>query len=66
MPKMTGVELIREIRKMDEHKFTPILFLTTESDVKLKQEAKEAGANGWIVKPFVPEKLIFAINKVCT
>ncbi len=64
MPNKNGIELIREVRKMDAYKFIPILFLTTESQTEKKKEAKEAGATGWIVKPFVPDKLLAAINKV--
>ena len=64
MPEMNGIELIREIRKMEDYQRTPILFLTTESQTSKKLEAKEAGATGWIVKPFVPAKLLEAISKV--
>lgn len=64
MPIMDGIELIREVRATEQYKFIPILFLTTESQAAKKQEAREAGATGWIVKPFVPEKLLAAINKV--
>ncbi|MBN2273379.1 MAG: response regulator [Bacteroidales bacterium] len=64
MPEMNGIELIREIRKLPSYQRTPILFLTTESQASKKIEAKEAGATGWIIKPFVPAKLIAAINKV--
>ncbi len=64
MPVMNGIELIREVRKMDDYSRIPILFLTTESQTAKKMEAKEAGATGWIIKPFVPAKLIAAINKV--
>lgn len=64
MPNMNGIELIKEVRKMDAYKRIPILFLTTESQAAKKMEAKEAGATGWIIKPFVPAKLIAAINKV--
>ena len=64
MPEMDGIELIRLVRKKDEYASTPILFLTTESQVNKKLEAKEAGATGWIIKPFAPQKLIMAINKV--
>ncbi len=64
MPNMNGIELIKEVRNKDSYKRMPILFLTTESQAEKKQEAKEAGATGWIVKPFVPAKLIEAINKV--
>ncbi len=64
MPVMNGIELIKEVRNKEDYKFTPILFLTTESQQAKKMEAKEAGATGWIVKPFVPEKLLAAISKV--
>lgn len=64
MPVMDGISLIKEIRNKDDYKFVPILFLTTESQQAKKMEAKEAGATGWIVKPFVPEKLLAAISKV--
>jgi len=64
MPQMNGIELIKNIRAMDSYKRIPILFLTTESQAAKKMEAKEAGATGWIVKPFVPAKLIAALKKV--
>jgi len=64
MPEMNGIDLIREIRKNPHYQRTPILFLTTESQLSKKEEAKNAGATGWIIKPFVPAKLISAINKV--
>lgn len=64
MPVMDGLGLIREIRKNPDYQYTPILYLTTESQQHIKMEAKEAGATGWIVKPFMPEKLIAAINKI--
>jgi two-component system, chemotaxis family, chemotaxis protein CheY len=64
MPNMDGIELIRNVRATEQYKFIPILFLTTESQAAKKQEARDAGATGWIVKPFVPEKLLAAINKV--
>lgn len=64
MPEMDGIELIKAIRKTHEYSITPILFLTTESQVDKKLEAKNAGATGWIIKPFAPQKLIMALNKV--
>lgn len=64
MPEMNGIELIKEVRGKEEYKRIPILFLTTESQSQKKMEAKDAGATGWIVKPFVPAKLIAAVNKV--
>ncbi|MCK4664312.1 MAG: response regulator [Bacteroidales bacterium] len=64
MPVMNGLELIKEIRSMEQYKFVPILFLTTESQTEKKMEAKNSGATGWIIKPFVPDKLLMAVNKV--
>ncbi|MFN3555444.1 MAG: response regulator [Bacteroidales bacterium] len=64
MPNMDGIGLIKEVRKIETYKYTPILYLTTESQHSLKMEAKEAGATGWIVKPFMPEKLIAAIARI--
>jgi two-component system, chemotaxis family, chemotaxis protein CheY len=64
MPEMDGIELIKEVRKMPTYQLIPILFLTTESQATRKMEAKDAGATGWIIKPFVPAKLIGALNKV--
>ncbi len=64
MPNMDGIELIRQVRSKPEFKFIPIIMLTTESQDTKKTEGKEAGATGWIVKPFKPEQLIGVINKV--
>ena len=65
MPNMNGFELIRALRSDPKHKFTPILMLTTEGDDTKKQEGKSAGATGWLVKPFNPQKLVEVIKKVC-
>lgn len=64
MPIMDGIALIKEVRNMEKYKRIPILFLTTESQTNKKMEAKDAGATGWIIKPFVPAKLLEAIKKV--
>ncbi len=64
MPNMDGITLIRELRALPTYKFTPILTLTTESTTEKKMEGKDAGATGWIVKPFNPEKLLATVNKV--
>jgi len=64
MPNMDGIQLIREIRKKDGYSTIPILMLTTESQATKKEEAKAAGATGWIVKPFVQEKLLEVVKKV--
>lgn len=64
MPNMNGLEMIREIRKLPIQAGTPIIFLTTESDDGMKQEAKAAGATGWLVKPFVADHLLKVTRKV--
>jgi len=66
MPKMDGFGLIEAVRKDSRHRGVPILVLTTESDSAKKMRAKEAGATGWIVKPFEPTKLIAAIRRVAS
>lgn len=64
MPNMNGIELIQNLRTLPNYKFTPILMLTTESDDSKKMAGKQAGATGWIVKPFNPEQLISVIKRV--
>ncbi len=64
MPNMNGIELIRAVRENPDYRRIPILFLTTESQRDKKMEAKDAGATGWIIKPFVPAKLLSALDKV--
>ena len=64
MPNMDGITLTRELRDLVDYKYTPILTLTTESDKNKKQEGKNAGATGWIIKPFNPEQLLLTIKKV--
>lgn len=64
MPKMDGIELIRRLRTLPAYAGVPILMLTTESADAKKQEGRQAGATGWIVKPFDPDKLLATISKV--
>lgn len=64
MPKMDGLTLAKELRKLDSYRFTPILMLTTEATTEKKMEGKAAGATGWLVKPFDPDQLIRTIRKV--
>jgi len=64
MPNMDGLTMIREIRKRPEGAGIPILFLTTESDPGMKQQAKSAGATGWLTKPFASEQLVKIVEKV--
>ena len=64
MPRMDGIELTKQIRKKQGYKFTPIIALTTENQQEKMQEGKEAGATGWIVKPFTAEKLLAVVKKI--
>lgn len=64
MPIMDGYEVIRRLRQDPNHKSTPILVLTTESEAEKKNLAREAGATGWMVKPFDPDRLIATVRKV--
>ena len=64
MPVMNGIEAITELRKTERYKSTPIIVLSTESRDEIKMKGKAAGATGWIVKPFDPEKLLNALKRV--
>ena len=64
MPNMDGLTLIGELRKIPQYFKKPILVLTTERSDEMKAKGKAAGATGWIVKPFVPDHLLKAVNIV--
>ena len=64
MPNMNGIELTRSLRSDPSFRFMPVLFLTTESQLKRREAAGEAGAIGWFVKPFKPDQLIRVVKKV--
>jgi two-component system chemotaxis response regulator CheY len=63
MPKMDGIEFIKAVKKDRQFKFIPILVLTTESQAEMKNKGKEAGAAGWLVKPFSPEQLTGVVKR---
>jgi len=64
MPNMDGITLTRELRALPNYRFTPILTLTTESSNEKKMAGKQAGATGWLVKPFNPDQLLATAKKV--
>ncbi len=64
MPQMDGLTMIKQLRANAEYAGVPILFLTTESDAGIKQQAKAAGATGWLTKPFDSEQLGRIVTKV--
>jgi len=65
MPDMDGIELIKEVRKKPGARFMPIIMLTGETQPEKKQEAKNAGATGWIAKPFRIEQLLAVVRMIC-
>lgn len=64
MPNMDGITFLKELKKLPNYKFTPVIMLTTESQESKKAEGKAAGAKAWVVKPFQPQQLISAVNKL--
>jgi two-component system chemotaxis response regulator CheY len=64
MPRMDGLTLIKSLRALPQYKTVPILMLTTESSDAMKQQGRAAGATGWLVKPFDPQKLVEVVKKV--
>jgi two-component system chemotaxis response regulator CheY len=64
MPRMDGLTLIRSLRAIPSYQRVPILMLTTESSDDMKSKGRAAGANGWLVKPFDPQRLTEVVKKV--
>jgi two-component system chemotaxis response regulator CheY len=64
MPRMDGLTLVRSLRELPAYRSAPILILTTESSQEMKNKGKAAGATGWMVNPFDPERLIEVVRKV--
>ena len=64
MPNMDGLTLVRQLRDLPAYKFVPLLVLTTEATADRKLEGKQAGATGWLVKPFNPDRLLATVAKV--
>ena len=65
MPNMDGIAFVREVKKNPSYKFTPVIMLTTEAAEEKKRLGQEAGARAWVVKPFQPEQLVNAVQRLC-
>ena len=65
MPNMDGISFVKAVKLLPAYRFTPIIMLTTESDESKKREGQAAGARAWVVKPFQPEHLLMAVQKLC-
>ncbi|QBE64885.1 response regulator [Pseudoduganella lutea] len=64
MPNMDGITFVRELKTRPAYKFTPVMMLTTESQQEKKAQGQAAGARAWMVKPFKPEALLAAVQKL--
>ncbi len=64
MARMDGISLVQQLRTLEAYRLIPVFLLTTESSPEKKQEGKAAGANGWILKPFGPERLLSLVAKI--
>ena len=65
MPVMDGISFVRAVKQLPAYKFTPVIMLTTESEESKKLEGQAAGARAWVVKPFQPEQLLGAVQRLC-
>ena len=65
MPVMDGIAFLKAVKAMPTYKFTPVIMLTTESAEEKKREGQAAGARAWVVKPFQPEQLVNAVQRLC-
>lgn len=65
MPNMDGISFVKEAKKLASYKFTPVIMLTTESNEEKKRVGQAAGARAWVVKPFKPEQLLNAVQRMC-
>ena len=64
MPRMNGITLVAHLRTLPGYRLTPLLLLTTESSQQSKQLGKQAGATGWMIKPFHPDQLLATLDRV--
>jgi len=65
MPVMDGITFVKNVKQMPAHRFSPIIMLTTESGEDKKLEGQAAGARAWVVKPFKPEQMLAAVQRLC-
>ena len=65
MPVMDGIAFLKAVKQLPAYKFTPVIMLTTESEESKKREGQSAGARAWVVKPFQPDQLVNAVQRLC-
>ncbi|HQT63337.1 MAG: two-component system sensor histidine kinase/response regulator [Acidocella sp. 20-57-95] len=64
MPEMDGIAFIKEARKTAATKFTPIIVLSGDSDGRKRDDAKSAGASGWLAKPPQANQLLYVVKQL--
>ncbi|HEX8611793.1 MAG TPA: response regulator [Telluria sp.] len=64
MPNMDGISFVKQVKLLPNYRFTPVIMLTTESAEEKKREGQAAGAKAWVVKPFKPDVLLNAVQKL--
>lgn len=64
MPNMDGLTFVTEVKKNPAYKFTPVIMLTTEAGDDKKKQGQAAGAKAWMVKPFQPQQMVAAVEKL--
>jgi two-component system chemotaxis response regulator CheY len=64
MPNMDGISFVKEVKKLPEHRFVPIIMLTTEGQAAKMAEGRAAGARAWVIKPFQPASMLDAVSKL--
>lgn len=64
MPVMDGLEFVRQMKLNEQHKFLPIIMLTTESQEAMREKGMELGARAWLNKPFSMEQLLDAVARL--
>lgn len=64
MPNMDGISFVKALKQDPQHRFTPVIMLTTEAEATKKAEGQAAGAKAWVVKPFQPAQMLDAVKKL--
>lgn len=64
MPELTGFDLVREVRKIESYKYTPVIVLTAESSKNIAEQGRDLGVSAWVVKPFDPQVIEKALRKI--
>jgi two-component system chemotaxis response regulator CheY len=64
MPRLDGIGFLKQVKALPNYRFTPVIMLTTETADEKKREGQAAGAKAWVTKPFKPEVLLGAVQKL--